>query len=82
MMSVADAWKSYADEVIAKNAPRAQKAEVEIAFYAGVHALLCMLRAMPPDIDANDGVAIVNGWQKECETKKDEYLSTVERSRR
>jgi hypothetical protein len=67
MITIAQMWLAYLDDVVPKGAPQVQLQETKRAFYAGVKAALGILTEIGDDtISEDQGVAIIEAMHEEC----------------
>ena len=69
MKHIQEAWTSYMDEVIPKDAPTIQIQELKRAFVAGAKAILEIVTQIgEDDITEDQGVEILESIHEECRT--------------
>jgi hypothetical protein len=66
MKLISQLWAEFEKTVIPPGAPRMQRREMQKAFYAGVLALLGELQQIPDDLNEDQGVAMLEGYQAEA----------------
>jgi hypothetical protein len=76
---VSEAWLSYRDAVIPKDAGSTQLIETRRAFYAGCHSLLtAIMGALEPGTDATDAdLGIMEGIQSELDQFNEQVKAGV-----
>jgi hypothetical protein len=67
LATIEDGWRSLADAIGLKNAPRTQRVEMRRAFYGGATVVLAALRQYADSGASDDaGVTLLESMQDEC----------------
>lgn len=67
--TIREAWLSYMDEIVPKDAPSTQLQESKRAFVAGAFHVLNVLTAIGDDsVTEDEGVTVIEQLHQECET--------------
>lgn len=80
MNTIDDMWRSFEESVIPATAPPVQRQEMKKAFYAGASSILHMGLGVIGDesVSENAGVAIIQGWQDECQMFAERVINGLE----
>lgn len=71
--TIRDGWLSYRRDIIPANAPAVQVQECRRAFYAGAHALLCIVTSLGDDSVPEDaGVDVLAALHSESQKFADD----------
>lgn len=66
MKTIADAWSTFAAQVMPKGAPQVQHQEMRRAFYAGAHSALCLMGAIADEASSEEaGAALIEALHRE-----------------
>jgi hypothetical protein len=73
--TIAEAWVSYMDDVIPKDAPAVQIQESKRAFFGGAALVLQFALALgDDDVSEDEGVELLESLRRECEAFKNDVL--------
>ena len=67
MKTIADAWATYAEQVVPADASDAQMKETKRAFYAGAHQTLCTMTALSAKLSEDDAMKAISAMHSEAE---------------
>jgi len=67
MMTIKDMWEKYRLTVVPLDAGPNQLRDMEMCFYAGITAVMCIVTDTIPELPEEEGCKIISGYMKEIE---------------